>query len=204
MKPNGRDYTTDPVLKRLANSDHATLILARRLQARSPFTEGFQIIDVYGDDRDDGGNQGHISDVSVSRTEPDDTGTVPAIGRGTAPPTEEQQVSTAPASEGNVETLVLVEPQPQGTDEVAQAQTTEGQQQEGAEAVTEEAEDQEQTEEMQVALERSLGVARKGGDDDDDDDDSPAQKFKCTVPGCNKSFSEHHELKGTSSYIGTR
>jgi hypothetical protein len=33
MKPNGRDYTTDPVLKRLADSDHDTLILARRLQA---------------------------------------------------------------------------------------------------------------------------------------------------------------------------
>jgi hypothetical protein len=50
MKLNGRDYTTDPVLKRLVNSDHATLILARRLQARGPHTEGFQILDVHDDD----------------------------------------------------------------------------------------------------------------------------------------------------------
>jgi hypothetical protein len=121
MKPNGRDYTTNPVLKRLAKSDHTTLILACRLQARSPNTKGFQIIDVYDDDRDDGCNQGHISDVGVSRTESDDTGTVPTVGSGTAPPTEEQQVSTDPASEGNVENLVLVEPQLQGTNEVPQA-----------------------------------------------------------------------------------
>jgi hypothetical protein len=158
MKPNGRDYTTDPVLKRLAKSDHTTLILGRRLQARGPYTKGFQIIDIYNDDRDDSRNRGHISDVSVSRTEADDTGTVPAIGSGTVPPMEERQVSTAPTSEGNAESLVLVEPQLQGTNEMVHAQTTEGQQQEGAETVTEEAEDQEQTEEMKVALER--------GDDD--------------------------------------
>ena len=46
MKPNGRDYKTDPVLKRLVDLDHATLILARCLQAQGPHTEGFQIVDV--------------------------------------------------------------------------------------------------------------------------------------------------------------
>ena len=36
MKPNGRDHTTDPVLKRLAGLDHYALIFARHLQARGP------------------------------------------------------------------------------------------------------------------------------------------------------------------------
>ena len=40
MKPDGCDCVTDLVLKRLADSDHDTLILARRLQARGPHTEG--------------------------------------------------------------------------------------------------------------------------------------------------------------------
>ena len=46
MKPNGRDHKMDPVLKRLVDLDHATLILARCLQAQGPYTEGFQTIDV--------------------------------------------------------------------------------------------------------------------------------------------------------------
>ena len=69
MKPSGRDYTTDPVLKRLADSDHAALILACRLHARSPHAEDFRILDVQGGCEDNGNNQGHISDVSVSQVE---------------------------------------------------------------------------------------------------------------------------------------
>jgi len=178
MKPNGRDYTTDPVLKRLAYSDHVTLILALRLLARGPHTEGFQILDVHDDESDDGGNQGHISDVSASQADPDDTETVPAVRTDSVPPppTEEQQVSRR-----NVEDVVVIEPQSQEEVEVTQTTTTEGQQQEGiTEAATEE------------ALPRSR------------DDDAPPEQFKCTVPGCDRTFSEPHELKGTSSYPGTR
>jgi len=36
MKPNGRDHTTDPVLKRLAGLDHDGLIFASHQQARGP------------------------------------------------------------------------------------------------------------------------------------------------------------------------
>jgi len=54
MKPNGRDYETDTVLKRLVGLDHATLTLARCLQARGPHTEGVQILDVL--DEGDGDN----------------------------------------------------------------------------------------------------------------------------------------------------
>jgi hypothetical protein len=94
MKPNGRDYETDPVLKRLVNLDHATLILARSLQARGPHTEGGQILDVH--DEDDGDNWGPISDVSASQTEADDTEAVPARYTDPGPPsTKEQLESTA-------------------------------------------------------------------------------------------------------------
>ena len=94
MKPNGRDYTTAPVLKRLADSDHAALILARRLHARSPHTEDFQILDIHGGCEDNGSNHGHISDVSASQAERDDTETGPA---GSAPP----QTSAAPIRYNN-------------------------------------------------------------------------------------------------------
>ena len=50
MEPNGRDYATDPVLKRLADSDHAVLILARRSQARGPHTEYFRILGAHDED----------------------------------------------------------------------------------------------------------------------------------------------------------
>ena len=201
MKPNGRDYTTDPVLKRLADSDHATLVLTRRLQARSPYTEGFQILDVHDDDEDDGGNQGHISDVSVSRTEPDDKETVPAVSTDSEPPpTEDQPGSTAPgASEGNTENVVLVDPQSQVVVQVTQTTTTEGQQQEGTAEAVEEEEDDIEDEQTQAAGLGAAPLAR--GRDEDDDDPPPEQRFKCTVPGCDKKFSEHHELKGTSSYL---
>ena len=46
MKPNGRDYKTDPVLKRLADSDHTTLILARSVEARGSHTEDLQNLGV--------------------------------------------------------------------------------------------------------------------------------------------------------------
>lgn len=201
MKLNGRNYATDPVLKRLANSDHATLILARRLQARGPHTEGFQILDVHDDDDDDGSNQGHISDVSASQAEPDGTETVPGLHTDSAPPPPKgQQVPTAtPASGVNLENVVLIEPQSQAGAEVTQTTTTEGQQQEGiTEAVTEEAE--EQDEETQAAIEGSLGTTLPTRNRDDDDDDSPPEhQFKCTVPGCGRTFSEHHELKGMAS-----
>ena len=194
------------MLKRLANSDHATLLLARRLQARGPLTEGFQILDVHDDDDDDGSNQGHISDVSASQAEPDDTETVSVLHTDSAPPPSKgQQVPTAtPASGANLEDVVLIEPQSQETAEGTQTTTTEGQQQEGVtEAVTEEAE--EQDEETQAAIARSLGGTLPTRSRDNDDDDSPPDhQFKCTVPGCGRTFSEHHELKGTASYLGIR
>ena len=59
------------MLRRLANTDHARLILARRLQARGPHTEGFQIPDTQDVGRDDGSNQGHISNKSASQAGPD-------------------------------------------------------------------------------------------------------------------------------------
>ena len=68
MKPNGRDYQTDPVLKRLADSDHATLILAHCLEARGSHTEGFQDLEVYGED--DGRNQRLVSDVTHAQCRP--------------------------------------------------------------------------------------------------------------------------------------
>ena len=91
MKPKGCDFTTDPVLKRLADSDHVALILARRLQARGPHTEGFRILDVQDDCEDNGTTQGHISDVSAFQTGPDDTETVPRLSIGSAPPPTEEQ-----------------------------------------------------------------------------------------------------------------
>ena len=106
MKRNGRDYKTDPVLKRLVYLDHATLILARCLQ-RGPHTEGFQNVDVH--DEDDGDNRGPILDVGASQAEPDDTEVVPALWTVSRPPTEKQQESTASPTLGrnmeNVEPL---------------------------------------------------------------------------------------------------
>ena len=90
MKPNGRDYKTDPVLKRLSDSDHATLILAHRVQGQGSHIEGFQDLDVHGEG--DGIDQGPISDMVVSQAEPDDTDTVLAFSTNSEPPpTEEQQ-----------------------------------------------------------------------------------------------------------------
>jgi hypothetical protein len=103
MKPNGRHCKTDPVLKRLADSDHAALILARRLQA-------LQIRGVH--DADDGGDQGPISGVSASQAEPNDTEAAPIFSTDSAsPPTEEQQESTpTPAIGRNVENFVIKRP----------------------------------------------------------------------------------------------
>jgi len=138
MKPSDRDCITDLVLKRLADSDHDTLILARRLQARGPHTETFHTHNVHGLCEDNDSNQGHISDTSASQAEPDDTETA-SRNDSTPPPTEEQQASTAtPASGRSVEDVFLIEPQSQEAAEVIQTTTTEGQQQEGiTEAVTE-------------------------------------------------------------------
>ena len=74
MKPNGRNYTTDPVLKRLADSDHAALILARRLHARNLHDEDFHVHDGC---EDNDSNRGDISDVNASQAERDDTETGP-------------------------------------------------------------------------------------------------------------------------------
>ena len=204
MKPNGRDYATDSVLRRLSNADHTSLILAHSFQARGPHTEAFQIPDVHDDNDDDGSNQGHISDVSTSRAARNDTDTVPALTTGSALPRAEVSTAT-PASGGNVGNVVLVDPQSQEATEVTQTTTTEGQQQEGiTEAVTEEDEDED--EDTQNAIARSLGAPLpKGSRDDDDDDDSPPEhQFKCTIPGCGRGFSEHRELNGTSSSLGMR
>ena len=117
MKPNGRDYKTDPVLKRLVYLDHATLILARCLQGRGPHTEGFQNVNVHG--VDDGDNRGPILDVSASQAELVDTEAVPALRGISPPPTEEQKESTATPTLGrNVENVVLREPQCEQDDEV--------------------------------------------------------------------------------------
>ena len=118
MKPNGRDYQTDPVLKRLAGSDHATLILARRVQARGSHTGDFQDLEVHGED--DGRNQRPISDAGVSQTEPHDTDAVPALRADSAPPpTEEQQESTVtPAFGRNVGNVALRKPRSLEDDEV--------------------------------------------------------------------------------------
>ena len=117
MKANGRDYKTDPVLKRLVYLDHATLILARCLQARGPHTEGFQNVDVH--DEDDGDNRGPILDVSVPPAEADDTEAVPALQSDSGPlPMQGQRESTAtPTFGGNVENMALVEPQVQEVDD---------------------------------------------------------------------------------------
>jgi hypothetical protein len=194
MKPNGRDYTTDSVLARLVASDLATLTLARRLQARVPRTGGFQILDVFDDDEDedDGDNQGHISDVSASQSEPDDAGTVRAVRTDAAsPPTGEQQASTAPPDSGG--TVVTVPPQ--GTAEVTTVEegTTEGV--EGDEETPEDAES------LAAAAAPPAPPTRRA--DDDDSDSPPENKFKCTVPGCNQTFSEQHELKGMACHLGT-
>jgi len=63
MKPNGRDYETDPVLKRLVGLDYANLTLARCLQARDPHTEGVQVLEVH--DEDDGDNYKKVTDSDV-------------------------------------------------------------------------------------------------------------------------------------------
>jgi len=86
MKPNGRDCISDHVLKQLADSDHDTLILARRLRARGPHTEGFQTHDVHGHCEDNGSNQGHISDMRAFQPEPDDKETVPSRTDSAPPP----------------------------------------------------------------------------------------------------------------------
>lgn len=151
---------------------------------------------MHDDDDDDGGNQGHISDVSVSRAEPDEKETVLAMSTDSAPLTEEQLVSTAPfASEGSVGNVTLVDPQSQPAVQGTQTTITEGQQQEGTTEVVAEEEEGIEDEPTQAT---SLGAAPLArGRDEDDDDPPPEQKFKCTVPGCDKKFSEHHELKGT-------
>ena len=113
MKPNGRDYKTDPVLKRLVDLDHATLTFACRLQVRGPHTEGFQNVDVR--DEDDGDNQGRTPDVGASQAEADDTGAVPArwADSGLQPTEEPREPTTTPALGGNVENVALIEPRPQ-------------------------------------------------------------------------------------------
>ena len=186
------------MLRRLANSDHATLILASRLQAQGPHTEGFQILDVYDDEDDDGSNRGHISDVSVSQAGLDNTEIVPGLHTDSAPPPPEgQQAFTAtPTSGGNLENVVLIEPQSQEATEVTQTTTEE---------VTEAVAEAEEEEEVQAAIAKSLGAtlptrSRDGGDDDT----PPEHQFKCTVPGCGRTFSEHHELKGTASDLGIK
>jgi hypothetical protein len=93
------------VLKRLVDLDHAALTLARCPQARSPHTEGVQILDVH--DEDDGDNWGPVSGVRASQAEPDDTGAVPALCSDLGPLTAEgQQGSTAiPAFGGDIESV---------------------------------------------------------------------------------------------------
>jgi len=173
------------VLRRLANSDHATLVLARRLQARGPHTEGFQILDVHNAGEDGGSNQGHISDVGASQAGPDDTETVPVLHTDSAPPPlEGQQIFAATPTHGVIlENVVLIGPQSQEAAEVPQTTTTEGQQRKGiTEAETEEAEDQD--EETQTAIAKSLGAAVPTQSRDDEDDDSPPEhQFNRTVPG---------------------
>jgi hypothetical protein len=66
---------------------------------------------------------------------------------------------------------------------------------------TEEEEDQD--EDIQAAIASSTGAALPTRGRDDDDDSPREPKFKCTVPGCDRTFNEHHELKCTSSYLGT-
>ena len=97
------------MLKRLSESDHATLILARRVEARGPHIEGFQDLEVHGEG--DGSNQGPISDVGVSQAEPGDTDAVPALSTDPAPPpTEEQQESAdTPACGKYMENVTLRE-----------------------------------------------------------------------------------------------
>ena len=184
MKPNGHDYTTDPVLRQLANSDHATLVLAHRLKAQGPHTNGFQVLNVHNAGEDGGSKQGHISDVSASQAGPDDTETVPVLHiDSAAPPPKWQQISTAtPAPGGNLENVVFIGPQSQEAAEVTRTTTTEGQQQKGiTEAVTEDEKDQD--EDTQTAMAKSLGTALPTRSQDDDEDDSPlAHQFKCTVP----------------------
>ena len=84
MKPNGRDYKTDPVLKRLVDLDHGTLILARRIQARDSHIEGFQDLEVHG--KGNNIDQGPISDMVMSQAEPVDTDDVPAFSTDSEPP----------------------------------------------------------------------------------------------------------------------
>jgi len=95
------------VLKRLANSDHATLILAHSVQAQGPHTEGFQDLGVHGEN--DG--QGPISDMGVSQGEADGTEAAPALSTDSAPPpTKEQQESTTTPTVGrNVANFALRE-----------------------------------------------------------------------------------------------
>ena len=109
MKPNGRDYKTDPVLKRLAESDHSTLILARRVQARGPHTEGFQGLEVYNEDSSS--NQGPISEAGVSQVEPGDTEAVPALRTDSAPPSTkgQRELTATPAFGKDVENVALGE-----------------------------------------------------------------------------------------------
>ena len=110
MKPDGRDYKTDPVLKRLVDLDHAALI---------PHTEGLQTVDIHVEDGAD--NQEPIPDVSASQAEADDTEAVLALLTDSGPlPTEEPQESMAtPAVGGNVENIVPTKPRYQEDDDEA-------------------------------------------------------------------------------------
>ena len=143
------------MLKRLANSDHASLILACRLQARGPHSEGFQVLDVQNAGEDGGSNHEHIPDVSASRAGPNDTETVPVLHPDIAPPS-----TSTPAPGGNLENVVLVGPQSQKegitnavTDETHGAETFRG------------------------------SSPRPTQSRDDDDVDLPEHQFKRTVPG---------------------
>ena len=164
------------MLRRLANSDHANLILACRLQAQGPHSEGFQIIDVQNAGEDDGSNQGHISDASASQAGPDETETVPVLRTGSAPSLPKvQQISTStPAPGGNLTNIVLSGPRSRETLEEIQTTTTERQQQKGIkEVVTEEAEDQ--YEERETAIAKSLSIALL--------DATPKRQLQRRVPG---------------------
>ena len=105
-------------MKRLAESDHNTLILACRIEARGPHTEGFQDLEVHGEG--DGSNQGAISDVGVSQAEPGDTDAVPALNTDPAPPStkEQQELAATPACGKNMENVTLRELRSLEDDEV--------------------------------------------------------------------------------------
>src|SRR5260370_8777099 len=108
MEPNGRDYTTDRVLARLAALDRANLALAANLRAPGPHTGGFQSADESDDDEDDRGNQGHIPGVTVSALP--DAEPAGAVRTDPVPPTEEQHMSIALDSGGMIGHMPFVDP----------------------------------------------------------------------------------------------